>query len=90
MNPDTKQFELETPETPPHWKRYHVGQRFLLDGEPFQIHRITKREIRLRPCPKGTRQEPDKKVDKPKAPLSRGLRKKLQKVRKEYREASDG
>lgn len=86
MNPDTKQFEPETAQTPPHWKRYRVGQRFLLDGEPFQVHRITRHEIRLRPCPEGTRQKPDRKVDKPKVPLSRGLRKKLQKARGEYDE----
>ena len=49
MNPETKQFEPITLETPGNWPRFKVGEEFELNGVKMCIRKITKKDIILRP-----------------------------------------
>ena len=55
MNPDTQEFVQMTDENllrhpeMSDWKRFHVGERFELNGVAMEVRKITKKDVLLRP-----------------------------------------
>lgn len=49
MNPETHQFEKETPQMPPEWVRFAEGEIVYVKGLAFTIAHIGKNAMTLRP-----------------------------------------
>lgn len=49
MNPETKEFEPVTEQTPSGWKTFVIGHKFTLNGVRFYIRKITRKDIVCRP-----------------------------------------